>query len=500
MAAAKFLKGSHFVLILSLILHVTIINVEGGSHDYRDALAKSILFFQGQRSGKLEDQDKALHWRGDSALTDGQSDGVDLSGGYYDAGDNVKFNFPMAFTITVLSWGVIENGNKMRSNGQLPKAMGAIRWGTEYLLKSAQHLNSSGKLYAGVGDPYKDHTCWERAEDMDTDRTAYYVTPQKPGSDLAAEMAAAMASASMVFRKTDLKYSRLLLQMAKNVMQFAVDHPGAYSDSLSNYVCPFYCSYSGYNDELIWGAAWLHRATNDAKYLDLIQSLGDNDPPDLFSWDNKVAGADVLLARRYLVGKDQNFAPYSQKAEAFMCKIMPNSPSSTTQYTPGGLMYKLGASNLQYVTSATLLLTTYAKYMKASHHTFDCGSFHTVTPAYLRNLAKTQVDYILGENPMKMSYMVGYGTNYPKRIHHRGSSMPSMYVQPQHIGCGDGMQQYFHSSSPNPNILTGAIVGGPDSNDQYKDQREDDAQSEPATYINAAIVASLAYFAPTQQY
>ncbi|CAA0809825.1 Endoglucanase 3 [Striga hermonthica] len=496
MAAAIFFKaGSHFVL-LSLILHLTF-TVEGGSHNYHDALAKSILFFQGQRSGKLHNQDQALGWRGDSALSDGQSDGVDLTGGYYDAGDNVKFNFPMAFTITMLSWGVTENGKKM---GQLPEAMAAIRWGTDYLLKSAQHLNTTGKLYAVVGDPNDDHRCWERAEDMDTERTAYYVTREKPGSDLAAEMAAAMASASMVFRKTDSKYSRLLLQTAKNVMQFAVDNRGAYSDFLA-VACPFYCSYSGYIDDLIWGAAWLHRATNDNKYLDLIQSLGDSDPPDLFSWDNKFAGADVLLARRYLVSKDEKFVRYSERAEAYMCKIMPNSPSSTVPYTPGRLMYRLGSSNLQYVTSATLLLTTYAKYMAASGHTFECGSFHTVTPAYLRNLAKTQVDYILGDNPMKMSYMVGYGTNFPKKIHHRGSSMPQFDKHnPTHIGCDDGMEQYFHSSSDNPNILTGAIVGGPDSNDQYKDQREDATQSEPATYINAAIVGPLAYFARTKQY
>ena len=27
-------------------------------------------------------------------------------GGYYDAGDNVKYGLPMAFTVTTLAWGV----------------------------------------------------------------------------------------------------------------------------------------------------------------------------------------------------------------------------------------------------------------------------------------------------------------------------------------------------------------------------------------------------------
>jgi len=34
-----------------------------------------------------------------------------------------------------------------------------------------------------------------------------------------------------------------------------------------------------------------------------------------------------------------------------------------------------------------------------------------------------QADYVLGENPMKMSYLVGYGTHKPSYIHHRGSSI-----------------------------------------------------------------------------
>lgn len=106
-----------------------------------------------------------------------------------------------------------------------------------------------------------------------------------------------------------------------------------------------------------------------------------------------------------------------------------------------------------------------------------------------------QVDYILGENPLKMSYMVGYGAYYPKRIHHRGSSIPSVATHPQSFGCDGGFQPFFYTANPNPNVLTGAVVGGPNQNDGYPDDRADYSHSEPATYINAAIVGPLAYFA-----
>lgn len=60
---------------------------------------------------------------------------VDLVGGYYDAGDNLKFGLPVAFTTTLLSWSVIEFGSSM--NNQLKHANDAVRWGADYLLKAA---------------------------------------------------------------------------------------------------------------------------------------------------------------------------------------------------------------------------------------------------------------------------------------------------------------------------------------------------------------------------
>ena len=86
---------------------------------------------------------------------------VDLVGGYYDAGDNVKFNFPMAFSTTMLAWSVIEFGKFMGPD--LKHALDAIRWATEYFLKAT---SIPGFVFAQVGDPHSDHNCWERPEDM----------------------------------------------------------------------------------------------------------------------------------------------------------------------------------------------------------------------------------------------------------------------------------------------------------------------------------------------
>ncbi|WOG83817.1 hypothetical protein DCAR_0102995 [Daucus carota subsp. sativus] len=456
------------------------------SHNYRDALTKSILFFEGQRSGKLP-ANQRVTWRRDSGLSDGADMHVDLVGGYYDAGDNVKFGYPMAFTTTMLSWGVIEFGGIMKS--ELPNAKEAVRWATDYLLKATAKPDT---IFVQVGDANKDHACWERPEDMDTARTVLKIDKNNPGSEVAAETAAALAAASLVFRKTDRAYSRLLVARAKRVFAFADKYRGAYSNGLKSYVCPFYCDYSGFQDDLLWGAAWLHKATKDPRYLSYIQvngqTLGASEDDNTFGWDNKHVGARILLTKAFLVGKVQSLHDYKGHADNFICSLIPQS-----QYTPGGLFFKMGDANMQYVTSTSFLLVTYAKYLTSSHKVVTCGGA-MVTPKKLRALAKQQVDYILGDNPLRMSYMVGYGPRFPRRIHHRAASLPSVSSHPAKLQCSQGFD-FMRSQSPDPNILVGAVIGGPNEHDQFPDERSDYEQSEPSTYTNAPLVGTLAYLA-----
>lgn len=175
-----------------------------------------------------------------------------------------------------------------------------------------------------------------------------------------------------------------------------------------------------------------------------------------------------------------------------MCTLVPESSSSHIEYTPGGLIYRPGGSNLQHSTTISFLMLVYANYLESTSQTLKCGNVE-VSPNWLRKQAKKQVDYILGDNPMGMSYMVGYGDSYPKRIHHRGSSLPSIKDHPNPIPCGGGTP-YFNTSNPNPNVLVGAVVGGPGESDVYEDDRADFRKSEPTTYINAPFVGVLAYF------
>uniref|UniRef100_A0A2N9FD94 Endoglucanase n=1 Tax=Fagus sylvatica TaxID=28930 RepID=A0A2N9FD94_FAGSY len=462
------LSFAHLLLVLSLLL-TKFPSFTSSSHDYQDALSKAILFFEGQRSGALP-QDQRINWRANSGLSDGWMYNTDLAG------------------------GVIEFGDSMPPN-ELRNAMVAIRWATDYLLKTVSQPN---RIFVQVGDPNIDHSCWERPEDMDTARTVYAVDAPNPASDVAGETAAALAASSIAFRSMDPGYSDTLLRNAIKAFQFADNYRGAYSDNsnIKDGVCPFYCDFDGYQDELLWGAAWLRKATQDDTYLNYIESngqtLGADENINEFGWDNKHAGLNVLVSKEVIEGNMYSLQSYKASADSFMCTLVPESSSSHIEYTPGGLLYRPGGSNLQHATSIAFISLVYANYLARTSQAINCGNIY-VTPTTLRQQAKRQVDYILGDNPKGISYMVGYSDYYPQHIHHRGSSLPSIKYYPQFIACKEG-SIYFNSTDPNPNVLVGAVVGGPGEDDIYEDDRVDYKKSEPTTYINAPLVGALAYF------
>lgn len=63
------------VALLLLVAAVLAGGAEGKAHDYGDALRKSLLYFEAQRSGRLPHSQRVA-WRHHSGLTDGLEQGV----------------------------------------------------------------------------------------------------------------------------------------------------------------------------------------------------------------------------------------------------------------------------------------------------------------------------------------------------------------------------------------------------------------------------------------
>ncbi|XP_047306648.1 endoglucanase 16 [Impatiens glandulifera] len=469
-----------------ILISCLIIDVEG-NFNYKDALTKSLIFLEAQRSGKLPPNHRPS-WRGDSALDDGKLAHADLAGGYYDAGDNVKYGLPLAFTVTTLAWGVYAYEAQFKSAGELNNALDAIRWGTDYLLKASSKRN---RLFVQVGDPDKDHQCWVGPENMQTPRTVLQIDESHPGTEIAGETAAALAAASVVFKRIDRAYSHSLLNKAKLVFEFANSKKGTYDGE-----CPFYCSYSGYNDELLWAATWLYIATKKAPYLQYVQEDSLTAQVQEFSWDLKYAGAQILLAKVILLSfyqGEKSLDSFKDQADSYICSVHPDSPYHQVFMTAGGLIHLRDGANLQYVTGTAFLFSVYSDVLAQHNQKVTCGAT-TFNSASVMAFAKKQMDYILGDNPLKRSYMVGFGENPPLQAHHRGASVPKMSTQ-EVVNCGMSFTKWYNVDGPNPNELTGAIVGGPDKNDQFNDKRSDSSMTEPTTYTNTLAIGVLAKLA-----
>ncbi|KAM7275282.1 hypothetical protein ACFE04_017148 [Oxalis oulophora] len=413
-----------------------------------DALTKSIIFLEAQRSGKLPPNNR-VPWRGDSALDDGKLANKEL-----------------------------------QATGELDNVRCAIRWGTDFFLKASSRKN---RLYVQVGDPDADHACWVRPEKMKTPRTVLKIDTSQPGTEIAAETAAAMASSAMVFKKVDRTYSRRLMNKAKLLFQFAKEHKGTYDGE-----CPFYCSFSGYNDELLWAATWLYKANKRPVYLKYLTEEAISASVAEFSWDLKYAGAQVVLAELFLAGETK-LINYKNHIDSFVCSNLPDSPYHQIYVSPGGFVHLRDGANTQYGTSTAMVLSVYSDLLARHNQKVTCGDKQFDSAAVMA-FAKQQIDYILGKNPEGRSYMVGFGTNPPQQAHHRGASVPLSDCN-KDIACGESFMHWFKKDVPNPNELTGAIVGGPDRNDKFSDKRWDSSNTEPCTYVNSLAVGVLAKLA-----
>jgi len=436
-----------------------------GPYNYGEALQKAIFFYDCQRSGKLSSSKLRLNWRGDSGMSDGKDVGLDLTGGWYDAGDHVKFNLPMAYSATMLNWAVYEYNDAFLNSGQLEPMLENIKWATDYFIKCHPEPNV---YYYQVGDGNADHAWWGPAEAMPMERPSYKLDKSSPGSAVCAETAAALASASITFRDKNSAYSKECLKHAKELFEFA---DSTKSDEGYTAANGFYNSWSGFYDELSWAAIWLYIATDDKTYLKKAEGYVNNwelEPQSndikytwSHCWDDVHYGASLLLTKL-----TNGESKYKKAIEMNLDWWSTGHNKNRIKYTPKGLAWLDQWGSLRYATTTAFLACVYSDWS---------GADKAKAKNYIE-FAQNQANYALGDSGQ--SFVVGFGKNPPKHPHHRtshGSWANSMSTPQNHR-----------------HILYGALVGGPDSTDSYSDKVSDYTSNEVACDYNAGFVGLLA--------
>jgi len=430
-----------------------------GDFNYGEALQKSLLFYELQRSGDIPEETRC-NWRGDSSLRDGSDVGLDLTGGWYDAGDNVKFNLPMSYSAAVLGWSIYEDYDAYVESGQLDYALGNIRWANDYFIKC--HPEDEVYYYQ-VGDGNQDHTYWGAAETVEyrMDRPSYCVTKDNPGSAVCAETSASLAICSILYKDIDPDYSALCLEHAKSLYKFAEDTKSDDGYTAAN---GFYNSWSGFYDELAWAGSWLYLATDDQTYLDKAEKYYPQAGQDYawaMCWDDVHIGAAVMLAR---LTDNQVYKDMVEKHLDWWTTGLSNGERIT--YSPKGLAWLDNWGSLRYATTTGYVAAVYSEWDGCDDKKSDI----------YWDFAVSQAGYALGSTGF--SYEIGFGDDYPVNPHHRTA---------QGSYC-DNMNE----PSDARHILYGALVGGPDAGDNYTDEVSNYNNNEVACDYNAGFTGLLA--------
>ena len=430
--------------LLVSVLFIVSIQVFGQSWDYPDVLTKSIQFYEAQICGEQPNWSRANSWRRACHLDDGAYLGVDLTGGWHDAGDHVKFNYPMAQAITTLSWSYLNYNDQFEASQNKQNLLNNLRLIGDFIIKCHPSPNV---FYAQIASGDEDHSNWNSPEDDTYFRQVYEINPSSPGTDMASSMAAAFASLSMVFSNEDPQYSSELLQHAEDLYDFGDTYRGLYTDQIDDGA--FYDS-NDYRDDLIWGALWLYKATNEQNYLNKAEAnfedirYNNNWFPN---WGDHSYASFLLLSE--ITGKQI----YLDKTESWLENEIDNAPR-----TPGGLYFRNSFLSTNSAAALAYAAFYFAELRGDSYEKYN----------KFKDFAQSQYDYMLGDNPRNSSYVVGYGNNFPTRTHHQAAHQPTCNPCSLAIPIED------------TNELTGALIGGPDSNDDFENSRGNYMESEMA--------------------
>lgn len=445
--------------------------------NYAEALELSLYFYDANQCGGNVD-DNPLTWRGNCHTYDaeasldnaqglsaasksaimaqnGGSNTVDVSGGYHDAGDHIKFSMTMGFSTASLAWSYFTYPEAYKETGCEAHLMDILKESCDYLMK-VTYLDSNNDVIAfcyQVASEGEDHGSWTPPETQTMTRTTYWADASHPSADASGEMAAALASSSLAFKDKDPEYAAKCLKYANALSEFTKKYPSATYDGVGN----MYPSGSQ-KDDIAWAELWCALANNGgtlpSSYTPTYQITqdgcynGSEYDYHLYCWDKVWAGYAALLAE---VGYKQDTYLNELKFE-----LNHKGGLSTSRYNADGWGASRYNCGLQMVALHIADLTNDSSYADG---------------------AKYQMDFILGDNPSGKSFLLGYGNTWPTKIHHRAAN-------PGSFDANDDSDAKY--------TPYGCLVGGPNSNGEYEDKKSSFSCTEPALDYNGCFALAIA--------
>ncbi|MBQ3715287.1 MAG: glycoside hydrolase family 9 protein [Fibrobacter sp.] len=450
---------------------------------YGDVSKALLKWFYYQRASMALEEQYAGKWKRSAGHPDmgvafhssatGGSGTVDSPKGWYDAGDYGKYivnsgistytllslyeHFPAYFDN--LKWNI-------PADGSLPDLLAEIKYNLDWMLT----------MQAADGGVYHKLTTLEFCgtimpnEDVDT----RYIIGKS--STATFDFAGVMAVAARVYRKFDASYADKVLEAAKKAYEWGSANSNVYYKQPSDVATGTY-SDNNSSDEKEFASVELYVTTKDAAYASTKEPSGS-----IPGWAEMSGLATYCKATHPDVFGDAEAAKDTLLSVADLYA----SRASTGFGVPMSKGDFYWGSNSVAANMGVWLL--YAYYL-------------TGDKKYYQSAVKT-LDYLLGKNPLDMSFVTGFGSKSPKHPHHRPSQadgisepVPGMLVGgPQPGGEDIGSQEwqcrdYRVNNAPAKSYL--------DDECSYASNEVAINWNSPAAYLAGALQAINAGHAPS---
>ena len=402
-----------------------------GKDIYNNVVDSLMQFFREQRCGPTDPILHGVCHLYDVSRLIGDSShpgGVDVTGGWHDAGDYIKFLSTTAYTTYMLIFSYDFDKEKFgfddNHNG-VPDVLEEAKIGVDWLLRCNYNNPKSGdpiskyKLVTQVQD-LRDHEVGWRMPENDTlryDRVGFVGI----GKNQIGMYAAVMALASRVWAEKFFNYdlAKKCLEAAETFYAIRNDVPDIDTSGTGMY------RDVTYKGKLALGAIELYLTTKKQQYLEDAMAYADSAKSDYWwSYGNLNSLADYRLAKI-----EPRFAQYILNNLIFF-----NNNKDSSLFNEA-MAYSWGTTNS--FLGAALQEILYKNATGSSRYD---------------SLALDQRDYVLGRNPWGLSFIYNIGSVFPKHLHSQ-------------VG-------YFHGG-----YLPGALAAGPAPESTLKEYKMKDGQS-----------------------
>lgn len=379
---------------------------------------------------------------------------VNAEGGWFDAGDYLKFTFTAAYADDLLYAADLAMGSSAPAS-----LTNEAQFGTSYLNKMWDSSTKTLYLQVGIGagdetNYYGDHDLWRQpqADDSDTTSTDYYAAEHRPvfeaaspgakiSPDVVGRVAAAFAFAAQQDELTG-NISGAQTELADATSLYAMANTSAAENSgLTTALPEAYYPESIWHDAMELAATEIVRAEQDLgsaessynSYLtqaatwasDYISADSGNDTLNLYD-NSALAHADLVTA----ITDAGNPSGLAVSSSSLIANLKAQLSAAVAK--AGSDIFNAGGDYTNFdVDSHTFgFISTEALYQKASGDT------------EYANFASEQRDWLFGDNAWGTSFVAGVGTTYPK--------------------CMGGQIENLNSA-----VDVGAVVNGPNGSSNF---------------------------------